>query len=227
MKRRGFIAGCGIVATTSAAGAAQFDPRAAWRRVGAGSAVGGSGGVTLGYVPGSAELAQGADAQRASPLRRNLWGRTTRAGIAVFGFMASDQPAFARIDLTVNFALAEPPYRAPFHAWQYVGTDGQTPRSSSPLRFTAGVPDGAEISIAFQLRNASTDARTEGVIACPVGGAGLGPGLYALAGPSPATGGAPDWNRLTWGEHPGLLERRDGQPIDFDYVTLLLDRPAA
>jgi len=50
----------------------------------------------------------------------------------------------------------------------------------------------------------------------------LGPGIYALAGPSLATGGAPEWMALTWGERAGTLQRQDGGAIDFDYVAMVL-----
>jgi hypothetical protein len=139
----------------------------------------------------------------------------------------SASPTIERVEVTVNFACAEPPFYAPFsalfHAWQYVNVPGQHVKSSPPLRFTTNVPDAAAIAVNFQVKSPVSGLSSSGALSYPIGGYGLGPGIYALAGPSLNTIGAPDWNQLTWGETAGSpLVRRDGMAIDFDYITLVL-----
>ncbi len=237
MNRRGFIAGVGTIAAAGAAAPASggpTSPAAASGRFDANADPVGivradpsapGAGLTLGYIPGSAGFAN-AGAPRTDKLtRRGLWGLGgVRAAIAVLGCVRSAAPTIERVDLTVNFALAEPPYLAPFHAWQYVDMPGRHATASSPLRFTTSVPGAAGIVVSFRVRSPTSGATATGTLEYPIGGSGLGPGLYALAGPSPAAGGPPDWNELTWGEQPGTLARHDGRTIDFDYVTLLLSR---
>jgi hypothetical protein len=178
--------------------------------------------LTLGYIDGSAEfLVQGS--KRAEHTLRNLWALINmRATIGIQGYVPAASPAFQRIDLIVNFKLNEPPFAAPFYAWQHLDIPGQRRMTSSTLAFTTGVPGAAAISVQFQVKSPISGSVVTGKLDYPIGGAGLGHGIYALAGPSPSTGGAPDWGGVTWARRAGELARHDGGAIDFDYITLAL-----
>jgi hypothetical protein len=180
------------------------------------------GGMTLGYLPRSAGFVNTWVPAEERTIG-DRWGRTNvRAAISILGYVPSTSPAFERIDITVNFALNEAPFFAPFYAWQYVDLPGEHAKSSSPLTFTASVPNAASIAASFRMKSTIPGGNASGSLYYQIGGAGLGPGIYALAGPSRATGQAPDWNLITWGEIAGSLAREDGGAIDFDYLTLVV-----
>jgi len=247
MNRRGFVTGVGTVAAAGAAAQALRGPGSGSALSGglhADHRPGGSGefgakrnpvgttrvdqsapggGLTLGYIPRSARFAN----PNALPVEqitlRNFWKViNARTAIGIIGYVPSESPTIERVDITVNYALDEPPFVAPFYAWQYVNVPGQYAKSSSPLSFTAMLPNIAAIDVSFQVRSATTGAIASGSLLYPIGGSGLGPGIYALAAPSPGTGGAPDWDGLTWGDRAGSLARLDGRAIDFDYICLVL-----
>jgi len=179
-------------------------------------------GMTLGYLPRSAAFINTWSPSSEATVRER-WGRSNvRAAVQILGFVAAAAPTIERIDITVNFALNEAPFFAPFYAWQYVDLPGQHVKSSSPLTFTASVPQAAGIAAAYRLKSAVSGVHASGSLYYQIGGSGLGPGIYGLAGPSAATGVAPDWNQITWGEKAGSLARNDGMAIDFDYVTLVV-----
>lgn len=181
------------------------------------------GGVTLGYIPGSAELVNANAIPGNNFALRNLLGLVNvRAAIGILGYVPSASPTFERVDVTINFAISEPPFYVPFYAWQHVNLPGQYVKSSSPLNFTASVPDAAGITVEFQVKDPLSGRISSGVLYYAIGGSGLGPGIYALAGPSAATGAAPDWSQIAWAEDARSLARVDRMPIDFDYVTLVL-----
>ncbi|MEO8677308.1 MAG: hypothetical protein ABI569_17155, partial [Casimicrobiaceae bacterium] len=181
-----------------------------------------SAGMTLGYLPRSAAFINTWSPAGDATIRER-WGRTNvRAAIQILGFVPSASPTIERIDITVNFALNEAPFFAPFYAWQYVDLPGQHVKSSSPLTFTANVPQAAGIAAAFRLKSAASGVHSSGSLYYQIGGSGLGPGIYGLAGPSATTGLTPDWSQITWGEKAGSLARSDGMAVDFDYVTLIV-----
>ncbi len=245
MNRRGFVAGVGTVAAAGAAsqvlreaGVADSGASRAGGVAGPSRAFAANGnpigttrmdqgvpgsGVTLGYIPGSARFAN-PNAQPVEALTiRNLWRVVSaRTVIGILGYVPATAPTIERVDITVHFALDEPPFMAPFYAWQHVNLPGQYPKTSSPLSFNANMPNAAAIEVGFRVRSAMDGTIAAGSLYYPVGGAGLGPGIHALAGPSAATGGAPDWNGVTWGDRAGSLARLDGRAIDFDYICLVL-----
>jgi len=239
MNRRGFVGGMGALAAAGAAAQALRGPGSGFVISDGFSANGNpvgitslgpsapGGGLTLGYIPGSAEFLQ-ANTPPVEPKLSNLWRQAkVRAAIAILGYVPSASPTIERVDVTVNFACAEPPFYAPFsalfYAWQYVKVPGQYVQSASGARFTTNVPDAAAIAVNFQVKSPISGLSSSGALSYPIGGFGLGPGIYALAGPSPTTIGAPDWNQLTWGETAGSpIVRRDGMAVDFDYITLVL-----
>jgi len=178
--------------------------------------------MTLGYIPGSAGFVNTRLPSEELSVR-DRWGLTNvRAAVSILGYFPSASPTIERVDVTVNFAIAEAPYFAPFYAWQYVNVAGQPVKSSAPLTFRTNVPEAASIGVSFRVRSPASGAVASGSLLYSVGGSGLGPGIYALAGPSPAMGGAPDWNQITWGDKAGSLARRDGRAVDFDYITFVL-----
>jgi len=180
-------------------------------------------GMTLGYLPRSAAFISTWSPSSGEATIRERWGRSNvRAAVQILGFVAAAAPTIERIDITVNFALNEAPFFAPFYAWQYVDLPGQHVKSSSPLTFTASVPQAAGIAAAYRLKSAVSGVHASGSLYYQIGGSGLGPGIYGLAGPSASTGLTPDWNQITWGEKAGSLARNDGMAIDFDYVTLVV-----
>jgi hypothetical protein len=178
--------------------------------------------LTLGYIPGSAEFLKADSPPLEFGLRSLRALIQARASIGIQRYVPSAHPTIERIDIVVNFALDEPPYAAPFYAWQHLAVPGEYVKTSAPLCFTTGIPHAAGIDVNFRLRSPISATVVGGVLSYPIGGAGLGYGIYALAAPSPATGGAPDWNQITWSGQAGVLARNDGGAIDFDYVTLLL-----
>ncbi len=183
-------------------------------------------GLSLGYIPQSADFVM-ASALPDEPLTlRQLWAPDrTNTAISILGYVQSAAPTLERVDISVDYALPVAPFRVPFHAWQYVSRPGQCEKCSSPLTFTAGASNAAGLTADFRVKHPTTGEIASGTLHYRIGGSGMGPGIYALAGPSPSTGGAPDWSQLTWGETPGLLRQRDGGAVDFDYVTLVL-RPS-
>lgn len=234
MNRRDFVSGLGTLAAAAAATEAlrghvsgesmsgAFAPNANPVGITELNQTAAGEGMTLGYLPRSAGFV---NTWVPSELRTigDRWGRTNvRAAISILGYVPSTSPRFERIDITVNFALNEAPFFAPFYAWQYVDIAGKYAKSSSPLTFTANVPDAAGIAASFRMKSAGSGDNASGSLYYQIGGAGLGPGIYALAGPSSASGQAPDWTRITWGEKAGSLVREDGGAIDFDYLTLVV-----
>ena len=234
MNRRDFVTGLGSLAATGVAAEAVrghvsgdaassgFAANANPVGIVQSNQAGTGAGMTLGYLPRSAAFVNtwSPAEQGAIPGR---WGRTNlRAAIQILGFVPSSTPTIERIDITVNFALNEAPFFAPFYAWQYVDLPGQHVKSSSPLTFTANVPQAAGIAAAFRLKSAVTGVYSSGSLYYQIGGSGIGPGIYGLAGPSATTGLTPDWSQITWGEKAGSLARSDGMAVDFDYLTLIV-----
>ena len=233
MDRRDFLAGVGLItagnagaaslatATSHADGAFAVNPQPLGLQQTADAT---AAGLSLGYVPGSAELLLAElTGQASSPTWRSLLTpHGQRAEMSIGRLMPAPTRSIRRIDVTVNYALAEPPYYAPFYAWQFVSTAGAPLRQSSPLSFSSNVPDSAVVSVAYQVAHPHSGELVAGTLHYRLGGSGLGPGIYALAAPSAADGAPPDWSALACGKADGQLVRCDGGLIDFDYVTLAL-----
>jgi hypothetical protein len=233
MDRREFLAGVGLIAAGNARAAnlatatgradgvfaVNPQPLGLVRTADAAMA-----GLSLGYIPGSAEIVLAElTGQTSSPTWRSLLApRGKRAEMSILRLMPATTPSIRRLGVTINFALAEPPYYAPFYAWQFVAASGTPIRQSSPISFSANVPDSAIVSVDYQVAHPHSGERVGGTLHYRLGGSGLGPGIYALAAPSAADGASPDWTALACGEADGQLVRRDGGTIDFDYLTLAL-----
>jgi hypothetical protein len=225
MHRRQFIAGCGALATGGVAHAALQDQRFAINPLPVGlietADPGVPQGLFLGYVPGSAEL-QVSELAVTQSGWRDLLPAERRAEMSIRRLVAAAKPSIQRLDVTIHFALADASGHVPFHAWQFVAAPGALARQSSPIAFTSGVPESALVAIAYRVQNPYSGQTADGVLHYRIGGSGLGPGVYALAGPSASTGGAPDWSQLSWQDEEGALVRHNGGAIDFDYLALAL-----
>ena len=225
MHRRQFIAGCSALATGGVARAALEDRHFAVNPLPLGlvhpAAPGAPQALFLGYVPGSAE-AQQPEHTAAIPSWRDLLPAERRAELSIRRLVPAAQPSICRLDVTIHFALADGSGHVPFHAWQFVATSGAAARQSSPITFSSGVPESALVAIGYRVQHPHSGQMADGVLHYRIGGSGLGPGVYALASPSAATGAAPDWSQLAWQDDQGILVRHDGRAIDFDYLALAL-----
>ena len=225
MHRRQFIAGCSALATGGVAHAALEDRRFAVNPLPVGlvqpARQGAPQGLFLGYVPGSAEVQQAGQTAAISSWR-DLLPAERRAELSIRRLVPAAQPTICHLDITIHFALADGSGHAPFHAWQFVATPGALARQSSPITFSSGVPESALVAIGYRVQHPRSGQMADGVLHYRIGGSGLGPGVYALASPSAATGTAPDWSQLSWQDETGALVRHDGRAIDFDYLTLAL-----
>ena len=207
-------------------------------------------GITLGYLPGSANLFGGALAYRskldgAIPLRWSDWKeahlnrgspsfKATRLVDISIGVLHRSNPAASAVKglaVVAHFAIDDAPYFAAFDAWRHetIGS-GATTRSTQLITFTAVVPNCLTLEVNYTL-DASRVANViapAGTLSFSVGddrtpGAGLATGLYVLAAPSASTGVEPDFRDYVFSGDPRApIADQASRAPDFDYVTVAI-----
>lgn len=220
MDRRHFLTAFGLAATGPVAAAVNLQAAAQAAvfpvngeplgLLDSGGLPGADGLLSLGYLPGSGESLVAARAA-ATP---------EAAEISIYRMVSAPLRTIEALAVTVHFPVAGPVSHVPYFAWQYAGGLGDTPRQSSPVSFSVALPQGAVMSLDYGVRVPGQAQNQGGSLTYRLGGTGLGPGVYVLAGPSAATGRTPVWADLVGAGDPGKLARRDGAPIDFDYLVI-------
>jgi hypothetical protein len=232
MNRRDFIAGVGALAATAAAARVIGGSRAILVSGSFAPNVQPLGTITidqsyrgaamaLGYVPGSAE-------EILSRVSKQMFGedngsaRTiTGARVSVRGLVQQSNSSLERLEVLADFDHADLSSTTCF-AWQFSAESGKLPLVSKPVSFNTAVDESVALVLPFSFRDVTSGAMSSGSLQYPIGGRGLGPGVYAVATPSLANGQMPDWSALMLGDNAGELARNDGGTIDFDYLTLVV-----
>jgi hypothetical protein len=228
MNRRKFFAGVGSIAAVGAAARIWQSEEPATPAQSPEAPVGHSihqtpaSAIAFERLPGSEEFIH---SLLDSPVNRLAYklgiSSYDRAAISILGYEPGEQNSLQSLDLVVNYQLSEPPYQAPFYAFR-LRRNGQAVDVSQPVSFDVAAPEGATLGVSYRLDPQRHGNAAWGALSFGIGGFGLGPGIYVLAGLSASTLSAPRLDLYTWGEVPGKIAHRGGEPIDFDYLCLAL-----
>ena len=239
MDRRGFISVVGALAATAGASvgvssvgqareAASAKARAAGLAQSAGMpasaaetlATPDTRFVDVAFIPEHAIEAARTEMARMAGQKVASYSGGPRYAIRLAGLRRARQdPALQSVDVVARFAIDEPPNFVSFLAWSHV--EGTPPRTSSPIDFTALAPDRAALEVSYVLSPgiAGPSARS-GQLYLPIGGTGLGPGIYVMTTPSASTGVTPDIQNFSYsGNSRSPIIVRHGTPLDFDHFV--------
>ena len=176
--------------------------------------------VDVAFIPEDAVAASQIEMERMAGRKVVSVSGGPRYAIRLAGLRrARATPALSRVDVVARFAIDEAPHFASFLAWSHL--EGSPSRTSSPVSFTALAPDRAALEIAYVLSPgiAGPNARS-GQLYLPIGGAGLGPGIYVVTTPSATTGLVPAIADFSYsGNSRAPITVRRGAPLDFDHFV--------
>lgn len=245
MDRRAFLKRAGAIAASAGTGSAAISASSATASIGTphdatlarpdlpGTRANALPGLRLAYLQGSARLlaAGSPPAERLGSLRWVSWdSRGTDSaeaparreiGLCQLTRSSSAHPAIAALDVVTRFALDAPPHSAEFFAFSYASD--RVGRNSAPVTFTVATPDRAALEFDYEVdtKQDATGLRSAGRIFLPVGGSGLGLGIYALLGPSARSGALPDPSEfICGGDLRAAMVRSDGAAPDFDHLVI-------
>lgn len=175
--------------------------------------------VDVAFIPEHALAASQGGMERMGSKAASYTGGS-RYAIRLAGLRrARPDPALQRVDVVARFAIDESPHFVSFLAWSHL--EGSPARTSSPIKFTALVPDRAALEVNYVLSPgiAGPSARS-GQLYLPIGGDGLAPGVYVMTTPSATSGIVPDIQDFSFsGSSRAPLTVRRGVPLDFDHFV--------